>query len=1182
MNQAALIEPAETDETPQDSSGPAKGGLASPSFIGLLVTQLLTAINDNLFRWLAIGIGKDYVDESQQSNILMAGTACFVLPYMLLAAPAGYLADRFSKRQVIVACKIAEVVIMGLGVLAIVLQSSLLLFTVVALTGAQSALFSPAKLGALPEFLKTDRISAANGLFGLMTVAATVIGMAFGSMLKDATGLRGVEHWWISAVVILGIAIAGMLVSLFVQTPGPANPKLRFPWNPFRKTYSDLALLWSRRALFRVALGMVFFWSVGALAQINIDQFALESGAHLESHKTPLLVALVLGLGVGSVLAGVASRGRIELGLLPLGAFGVALFAALLCTVQGNIIQAEALTIGFVWASFLLFALGVSAGLFSVPLEAFMQHRSPRKQRGAILAAANFLVFGGVFLSALLYAVLRAPIFSDGPAVSSRTVFLLTGLFTIPVLLYIVCLIPQASIRFLVWLASLTIYRIRVYGRDNLPEEGGALLAPNHVSWLDGVLLLMTSSRPVRMVVWAGNFKNPWLLWLARQWGAILITPRPKAIIAALKTATEALNDGEIVCIFPEGGITRSGQLQSFKQGIMRVIKGTDAPVIPVYLDELWGSIFSFEGGRFFNKWPKRWPYPVSIHFGKPLAKPQDVHEIRQAVSELGANAVKQRIERTMLLSRSFIRRCKERKREMKIADSSTATLTGGQLLTRSLVLRRALRRELLDPDEQHVGVLLPPSNGGVVVNACLALDRRIAVNLNYTVSSEVMNECIRQAGIKHVLTSAKFMEKMNFELDAEVVLLEDFKDKVTSMDKAFGFVDAYMTPASLLDRKLGLNEVSSDDVLTVIFTSGSTGTPKGVMLTYGNIGSNSQTIETVVQLTRDDVLIGILPFFHSFGYTVAMWTVLSTEITGIYHFNPLDARQVSKLCGRHKGTILLATPTFLRSYMRRCEPSDLASLEVVVAGAEKLPKAVSDAFEERMGVRPVEGYGTTELSPLVSVNIPPSRARASDDDVTLKEGSVGRPAPGISAKIIDTETGENRGVGESGMLLIQGPNVMKGYMGREDLTAEVIKDGWYETGDIAYIDEDGFIFITGRESRFSKIGGEMVPHIKVEETINEILSGQEGDPDGDSGADLKAAVTSVPDVKKGERLIVLHLPLSTAIDELRKKMSEAGLPNIFIPSADSFIEVEALPILGSGKLDLKAIKKIAEERTND
>lgn len=1165
---ASAVDAADKLNDPDD----LRGGLTTPGFLGLLVTQLLTAVNDNLFRWLAIGIGKDYVPENQHSAILMLGAACFVLPYLLLAAPAGWLADRFSKQRVIVGCKFAELLIMALGVLAIVLQSSWLLFTVVALTGAQSALFSPAKMGAIPEMLRGDRISAANGLFGLMTVAATVVGMAFGSLLKDWTGYRGVEDWWLSAAALIGVALVGLFASLLIRTPSAANPSRKVPWNAAQQTFSDLKLLWSHRALFRVALGMVFFWSVGSLAQLNIDQFAFESGGELESHKTPLLVALVVGLGVGSVLAGVASRGRIELGLLPMGAVGVALSAALLFTVEQNIIQPSASwTIGLVWACFLLFSLGVSAGLFSVPLDAYMQHCSPREQRGSILAAANFLVFTGAFAASLIYGALRAPVFSDEPFASSRTVFLLTALCTLPVLVYIVWLIPQASVKFLVWLLSLFVYRIRVFGMHHVPLHGGALLAPNHVSWLDGILLLLTSPRPVRMVVWAGNFKNPVIRWLADQWDMIMIMPKPKAIVAALKTATEALNNGELVCIFPEGGITRSGQLQTFKQGIMRVVKGTDAPVIPVYLDELWGSIFSYKGGRFFTKMPRRWPYPVSIHFGPPVNKPQDVHQIRQAVADLGAAAVKQRMERTMLLSRAFLKNCKQRLRETKISDSTGASLTGGQLLMRTMILRRALRRELLADDEKYVGVLLPPSNGGVVVNAALTLDRRVAVNLNYTVSSEVMNACIKQAGIKHVLTSAKFMEKMDFQLDADVVLLEDFKDKITTVDKAVGFLDAYLTPRSMLESKLKLAEVNPDDELTIIFTSGSTGTPKGVMLTYANVGSNAEAIDTVIHLRRSDVVIGILPFFHSFGYTVAMWTVLATDIQGAYHFNPLDARQVSKLCGRTKGTILLATPTFLRSYTRRCDPDDLKTLDVVVAGAEKLPTSLSDAFEEKFGVRPVEGYGATELSPLVSVNIPPSRTSDYKDEVTLKEGSVGRPVPGVSGKIVDLDSGEEKSSGETGMLMVSGPNVMKGYLNREDLTTEVVKEGWYVTGDVAYIDEDGFIFITGRESRFSKIGGEMVPHIKVEETLNEIIGGDEEEG-------LKACVTAVPDEKKGERLIVLHLPIEQDIDQLRKGLAEHGLPNIFIPAADSFHQVDELPILGTGKLDLKGIRLKAEE----
>ncbi|MDP6444556.1 MAG: acyl-[ACP]--phospholipid O-acyltransferase [Pirellulaceae bacterium] len=1150
----------------------SRDGLWSTSFLGLLFTQLLTAVNDNVFRWLAVGIGKDYVE--QDSLILMAGTACFVLPYLLLAAPAGYLADRYSKRTVIVGCKVAEIVIMGLGVAAIVMGSLQMLFVVVALMGAQSALFSPAKLGSIPEILKSDRISAANGLFGLTTVSATVIGMGLGSWLSDRTGDRGLTDWWISAAVLLGISVVGFFFSLIVRKLKPANITRTFPWNAATQTFRDLQSLWSRRALFRVALGIVFFWAVGAFAQLNIDQFAFEGGAQGESDKTPLLAALVFGVGLGSVLAGVASRGRVELGILPLGAGGVAISAMLLFTAQGPIIQPEGVSAGFIWASVLLCLLGVSAGLFSVPLEAYMQHNSPVEQRGSVLAAANFLVFSGVFVSAIAYYVLRLPLLSEEPLMSARQIFLLTGVTTVPVLIYIVWLIPQATIRFLVWLASITVYRIRVYGRENLPAQGGAILTPNHVSWLDGVLLLLTSSRPVRMIVYADNFTSRWMKYLANLWGAILIMPRPKAIVAALNEAAEALDNGELVCIFPEGGITRSGQMQTFKGGVMKILKKTKTaiPVVPVYLDGLWGSIFSFEGGKFFWKRPKRWPFPLSIHYGPPVAQPDGIQAIRQAVEHLGADAVRQRAERTMVLSRSFIRRCKQRKRGVKISDSTGVDISGGMVLMRTLILRRLLRRHVLSGDEQYVGVLLPPSNGGVIVNAALAIDRRISVNLNYTVSSEVLNECIAQAGIKHVLTSRKFMERMKFELDAEVVYLEDFKDQPTLGDKISAGFHAYIAPAGWLERSLKLRQVTNDDVMTVIFTSGSTGTPKGVMLTYGNVASNTEAINQVVHLTSQDVLVGVLPFFHSFGFTVTLWTVLSMDIRGAYHFNPLDARQVGKLCLKHGGTLLLATPTFLRTYLRRCTEEEFKTLDVVVAGAEKLATALSDAFEEKFRVRPSEGYGATELSPLVSVNIPASRDHG-EDEINAKEGSVGRPVPGVTAKIVDRETGEILPAGESGMLLIKGPNVMKGYLGRDDLTAEVIDDGWYCTGDVAVIDEDGFIFITGRESRFSKIGGEMAPHILIEETLNEIIGAGEDAP-------LQAAVTAVPDEKKGERLVVLHLPIDKSVDELRAGLTERGLPNIFIPAANCFFEVEELPMLGSGKLDLKALAKMAEEKT--
>jgi acyl-[acyl-carrier-protein]-phospholipid O-acyltransferase/long-chain-fatty-acid--[acyl-carrier-protein] ligase len=734
--------------------------------------------------------------------------------------------------------------------------------------------------------------------------------------------------------------------------------------------------------------------------------------------------------------------------------------------------------------------------------------------------------------------------------------------------LYIVVLLPGATIRFIVWLLSRTLYRVRVHGHENLPATGGALLVCNHVTWLDGVFLLLSSSRPIRLLAHANNLQGRTMRRLAGLFGAIPIEPGRRSVLQSLETARRAIQAGELVCIFPEGGLTRSGRMEDFKPGLLRIVEGTGAPIVPVYLDELWGSIFSFHGGRFFWKWPRKWPYPVSIHFGPPLAAAVDVRRVRQAVEHLGVLAVERRANRTLTLPRQFLRMCRRNFFRKKIADSTGVELTGAGLLLKSLVFRRLLNRKLLAADEKFVGVLLPPSVAGVVVNAALPLAHRVAVNLNYTCSSDIVNACIRQCGIRHVLTSRKFMEKVKLDVAAQVVYLEDLAGVVSLADKLTAAVYAYTKPIFALERWLGLHKTQPDDLLTIIFTSGSTGEPKGVMLSHSNVASNVEAMNRVVHLSKDDVAIGVLPFFHSFGYTGLLWTMLSLDPMGVYHFSPLDAQQVGKLARKYGATMLMITPTFLRSYIRRCEVEDFKHLDVVFAGAEKLPSDVVDAFEAKFGIRPSEAYGTTEMSPLVSVNVPPSRARGGESGA--KEGTVGRPIPGVAAKIVDPDSGRELGVGEPGMLLVTGPNVMQGYYQRPDLTEQVIRDGWYVTGDIALIDADGFIQITGRLSRFSKIGGEMVPHIRIEEVLQRMVS-----PDGE---ELKAVVTAVPDAKKGERLVVLHTRLDRTPADLCKGLADAGLPNLWNPGPDSFHEVSEIPVLGTGKLDLKRLKDLAVE----
>lgn len=608
--------------------------LTSVSFIGLLLTQFLVAWNDNMFRWLIVPVGQRIAGEGSEATILAAGLACFVLPYVLLAAPAGWLADRFSKRNVIVGCKFAEIVIMALGLGTILWGNLYAMFAVVALMGAQSALFSPAKLGAIPELVRSDRISAANGVFGLTTVVAIVGGTVAGGWLFTQTTIEGMGpgryRWWISAAALLGVASVGWIASLLIRRLRPANPGQPFPLDAPVHTGRDLANLFSHKPLFLAALGSAFFWWLGSLAQVNIDLFG-KKVLYIEQDQISILLGLMtLGVGVGSVLAGFLSRGRIELGMVPFGAAIIAGAAVLLSTISGGTENNPAMG-GFYLSCVWLVTMGIGGGIFEIPLQAFLQHRSPEKTRGSIMAAYNFMVFGGMLAVAGLFYLLGT-VFRLSP----KYIFLIAGVVTLPIGVIIVRKLAYDTTRFVAETLKSLMYRMRIEGHENIPDKSGALLVSNHVSWADGILIGLALRRKVRMVVYADYTRMWWLRWFWSVANPIPIQPGRRSVVHSIREARRALENGELVCIFPEGGLTRDGTMQDFQPGFLSLLKGNDAPVIPVFLGGMWGSIFSYEGGRFFWKLPRKWPYPMSVRFGRPIEKPASIEQVRQAVVELG------------------------------------------------------------------------------------------------------------------------------------------------------------------------------------------------------------------------------------------------------------------------------------------------------------------------------------------------------------------------------------------------------------------------------------------------------------------------------------------------------------------------------------------------------------------
>jgi 1-acyl-sn-glycerol-3-phosphate acyltransferase len=720
-------------------------------------------------------------------------------------------------------------------------------------------------------------------------------------------------------------------------------------------------------------------------------------------------------------------------------------------------------------------------------------------------------------------------------------------------------------LRTLLWGLTHTFYRVRVKGVENVPETGGGLLVCNHLSLVDALLLAAATRRNIRFIMYKGIYDQPWIHPIAQVMQAIPISSelRPREMLQSLRAASEAIRAGELVCIFAEGQITRIGQLLPFRRGFERIMKDVDAPIVPVALDGVWGSIFSFEKGRFFWKLPRRVPFPVAVHFGSPLPHNATPLQVRERVQELMAQAWTHRRERMKPLPHRFVRTARRHPWRQAMADAHGAPIRFLPALIGSVIFARRLR--MVWGEERMIGLLLPPCVPAALINFAALLAGKVPVNLNYTVSDETLASCLRQCGIRTVITSRTFIEKVKLKLPVEPVFLESLAGEITLGEKFAAACRAFF-PVRTLERWLGCSRpVQLDDTATVIFSSGSTGDPKGVMLSHYNIGSNIEQIEQVFGLNPRDGVLGVLPFFHSFGFTGTLCLPAALGVRVVFYPNPLEAKVIGPLIHQHALTFLLATPTFLQLYMRACAPEDFGSLRVVMTGAEKLPERLSLAFEDRFGIRPLEGYGSTECAPVVAVNTNDFRS-AGFRQVGAKRGKIGHPLPGMCVRIVDVETSSPTAPGLPGLLLVRGPNVMQGYLGRPDKTAEVLRDGWYVTGDVAAMDEDGFLQITDRLSRFSKIGGEMVPHIKVEERLHELANTTE----------QTFVVVGVPDEKKGERLMVLHKLSDEALRSCLERLAQCDLPNLWKPRADQFFRVDAFPYLGTGKLHLRQIREQA------
>ena len=1150
------------------------------AFAWLNATQFFGAMNDNVFKALIqmfiVGLVIKTESAAGGAKPVAIATILFALPYLFLSSYGGFLADRFSKKQITVILKYAELGTMLLALPAFGFGLNWMLYLLLFIMSAQSALFSPTKYSILPEIVKPDKLSRANSALVACSFIAIIIGSATAPLLaegmsklfKVVPGVGGGTAYnlayLIAQLVCVLLAVAGILSSHRVVPLKSVKPGLHPDWLFPRKMWMTWTWVKKDRPLALAMTGSWIFSMVAAFLQINLVIYGIWHLGLNEKQSSFLFFFAALGISLGAFASGRLSKRNIEFGTMPGGAFTLAISTYIL-----GLLPAGPHPVA---VPIIVLVAGLGAGMFVVPLDTFLQIRLPASKRGEGLALNSFLSWFGILTSGVLLYVF------DVVGFRPSTGFLIMAFPAMIVAMVCFFSLKDFAFRFFVTCAVKLLYRVRTIGAENVPVAGPAILLANHASYMDSVLLCATSRRRIRFLMSSTIYrKNRILRKIYDLYGVIPVDAKssPREIASAFRAARQALDDGYMVCVFPEGGITRTGTIRAFKRGYERIVRGTNYPLIPVYMGGSWGTIYHYYQGQLVRRWFRMslCRYPVTVVFGRRMPSTTDAFHVRQAVMELSCDYFNTRRTDHSSLAKTMISRLRHAWSENLASDSMGISVTSGKALIASIAVARAISPRV--EKDEHVGILLPACSAGLIANIATTLLGRASVNLNFTTSPSSFTHSVELCKLSTIITSGAFIGALKEKNPAlvipreKLVFIEDILKAFRSGSIISKLHLALLAKFASLKAMVPATMPTTPDSQTIVlFSSGSTGEPKGVMLSNHNVLSMIESLQMMLATVPTDRICGALPLFHSFGIMGTVWYPILAHIKVSYHPNPLDAETVVKIVREDKCTFLFGTPTFLSIYHRKATREDFKTLRFILAGAEKLKETLAKAYQEKFGIRPYEGYGATELSPGIAVNVPHGTGGGITQE-GWREGRVGHPCPGVAMKIFDPETGREMGPGESGLLYLKGPNVMLGYLGRPDLTEAAVKDGWYCTGDIALIDEDGFVGLTDRLSRFSKIGGEMVPHVAVEEAFlnakNLTISA--------------LAVGGVSDEKKGEKLVVLYTAEAGDPMELADALDAANIPNLWKPSRKDYYLVEAIPILGTGKADLAGIKKLAKEK---
>ena len=1100
-------------------------------------------------RWLSFSFeGSAFWWRSMLLQVAIFAPSIFMMP------AASYFAGHFHKGRVMAWSSVGMLASVIAIVVCYVAGAEWVAYGLLGLYGIFLAILSPAKLGIMKEIVSSEDLVKINSCYIALSVLGTA-GAAFFAM-----GLSGRPNSPISIDLTLWIYLAMSVITTiagFCIRVGETHDTLRM-----RSPRRNFSATWSHPIVRLSILGLSAFWGVTQIFLILIQNM----NDMLNTAVIPVsMVIVTAGYAFGALSASWASKGFVETGLIPLSAAASAITMFAIPLVHNE------------WLQALLYGIiGLSAGSAFVILRTVIQNFTKPDTAGRVHAVANmiqmaFLVF---IMGCQTLLLIFTPITLD-------------YCFMILAVILALCFImnlrqtPMTLIRTALRFAFAFVfrYRVKVMGVQNIPETGPLLLIGPHFSFIDWAVLQMASPRPLRLASNRNTFADWYLRWLSH--GRFLINLNRRDPAPAMEEIHKALQNGEVVVIFPEGEVSKTPFVSKFSLDYSKAIEGTGAQIVPFYIQGLWGSRYS-HASECVNR-PQYFNRVISVGFSKPLPTDATEDQIRTDLKFLSADIWNLAMDHSASIIPLWFRAMRKRRSRPILIDPAGRHVNGYGMIRLCHHFGNIIRSACRSSD-RHVGFMLPTSRDAALGIISILGIGKTSVNLNYTAPVDTIIGCIKKADVHTVVTTHAFFDKLcskdsQFEQIAKkckMVYLDEEEKKICNISRILSTFFIYACPKSLL-RRLWFTTAKLNEDAVILFSSGSEGTPKGVELTHKNVISNAQQCDYVVKLCRTDVMTALLPLFHSFGFTMTFMMPLLDGVPMVLCPDPTDIKTLARVCAQYKTTILMGTPTFLRAIAinRWVHPMCLDSLRYIIAGAEKLRPEMRETFKLKFGKDIYEGYGCTELTPLAAINAPNVLL---DDFLTMEKcsdhSSIGLPPPGTVALIIDPETNEFLNQGDEGMLAVTGPQVMKGYLKDKEKTDSVVfeKDGrrWYKTGDKCTITPDGFIQILGRYSRFAKLGGEMISLTAVELRIAEskILG------------ECEFAVTAVPDSVKGERIVLLVKGASDSAEEISRNLSKSGIPPLMQPG--SVFCVESIPKLGSGKWDFTGMKKMALELTEN